>query len=195
MPSRGSLFCLGTSPSWRLRRVNMLGPKSHPNHSRRNPAQHRPPSHQLQKSWKRRPLMTREQAADESILDENLQPLSHAGGKLAAGLDFAQRIDADWLSAQARGENIGGRDRVLNREVDSHPSDRRHRMRRIADAEQPGTKPRRKRSTATDSRLIWSQSVDLVYAITKIRREGREVRGGTLRVPCSLDLRRSLPCE
>ncbi len=36
---------------------------------------------------------------------------------------------------------IGGRHRILNREIDADAADRRHRMRGVADAKQPGTGP------------------------------------------------------
>ena len=51
-----------------------------------------------------------------------------------------QRIDI--LAARQRpGEDVGGRDRVLDREVDADAADRRHGVRGIADREQPGPVP------------------------------------------------------
>src|SRR5271166_1317008 len=120
----------------------MLGAKSHSDRSRRDSPQDRPSSHQLQNPRKREPLIAAEHATDKSILYENLQALRHAGRKLAPSLDLAQSVDANRSFAQSRGEDIRGRDRVLNREVDSHLSDWRHRMRRIADAQKSGAAPR-----------------------------------------------------
>ena len=39
------------------------------------------------------------------------------------------------------GQQVGGRDRVLHREVDADAADRRHRMRGVADAQQPRPRP------------------------------------------------------
>jgi hypothetical protein len=47
-----------------------------------------------------------------------------------------QRAFAQWAR-----EPIGGGDRVLHREIDSHAADRRHRMCRIADADQSRPPP------------------------------------------------------
>ena len=58
---------------------------------------------------------------------------------------------------QLRRQQIGGRDRVLNREIDADAADRRHRMRGVADAEQPRARPRGSRLIATVSSLTSSQ--------------------------------------
>jgi hypothetical protein len=42
---------------------------------------------------------------------------------------------------EPRGEQVGGGDRVLDREVDADASDRRHRVRRVADAEEARLAP------------------------------------------------------
>lgn len=119
----------------------MLRPKSHPDRACRDSPQNRPSSELFQSPWKRHPLIGTKHASDESILYENLHALRDAGWKLAPGLHFTQRVDTDRSFAQSRGEDIRGRDRILNREVDTHPANRRHRVRGIADAQEPGAKP------------------------------------------------------
>src|SRR3546814_5438432 len=47
---------------------------------------------------------------------------------------------SDWSSDVCSSDLRGG-NRILHREVDSYPADRRHRMRGVADREQAGTRP------------------------------------------------------
>jgi hypothetical protein len=72
-------------------------------------------------------LMTR-------FLDQELEALRQTPRKIATYLYLAQMIIGEPAFAQRHTENIGGGDRVLNREVDADASHRGHRVRRIADA-------------------------------------------------------------
>ena len=127
--SRFAFSSLRSARGWHFRRLQMLGAKSQSDRSRRDSPQHWPASKLLQHPRKREPLIAAEHAADKSILYENLQALRHTGWKFAPSLNLAQCVDTNRSFAQPRGEDIRGRDRILNREVDSHPSDWRHRMR------------------------------------------------------------------
>ena len=51
-----------------------------------------------------------------------------------------QRIDVV-AARQRTGEDIRRRDRILDREIDADPADRRHGVGGIADREQPGPMP------------------------------------------------------
>ena len=70
---------------------------------------------------------------------------------------------------------IRGRHRVLNRQVDADAADRRHRVRRVADAQQPGPLP-------------VAQPVDLhgqqlhVVPVVRARRRGRARNGASLAI-------------
>ena len=77
------------------------------------------------------------------VLDEHLQPLRHPRREHAAALHGGEIVVADGPGAQRRGQAVRGRDRVLDREIDADAADRRHRVRRVADAQQPRPVPLR----------------------------------------------------
>ena len=53
----------------------------------------------------------------------------------------ASRPSTSLAARERAGEDVGGGDRVLDGEVDADAADRRHRVRRIADRQQPGPVP------------------------------------------------------
>ena len=79
-------------------------------------------------------IRTSQHAPDYSVLHGDLKSLRGARRKLATLLHCAQVLLGDGSLLQARSQNIGGGDGVLDREVDPDAADRRHRMRGIADA-------------------------------------------------------------
>ena len=82
-------------------------------------------------------------------------------GNLAAVLDGGEVGLGEAALAQGAGQEVGGRDRVLDGEVDADAADRRHGVRRVADAQQARAVPAsRSRSTATVSSLTSSQLVE-----------------------------------
>src|SRR5260370_2486402 len=82
-----------------------------------------------------------ERARDVAIVYEKLEALRDAGRKIAARLHLAQVILGEPALAQRRRENICGGDRVLNREIDADAAHRRHRVCRVADAQQARAMP------------------------------------------------------
>ena len=78
----------------------MLRAETDPDDSRRNSPQYRKVPRQPQEERRHEGPITAQYAADESILDEDLQRLGHAGRKLSASLNLAQRVDADGPLAQ-----------------------------------------------------------------------------------------------
>src|SRR5260370_34654996 len=82
-----------------------------------------------------------ERARDVAIVYEKLEALRDAGRKIAARLQLVQVILGEPTLAQRRRENICGGDRVLNREIDADAAHRRHRVRRIANAQQARAMP------------------------------------------------------
>ncbi len=88
-----------------------------------------------------RPLMGLQNGADDSPLDGELQPLREPHGQSAALLDGLKILVRHLARAERFGEPVGRGDCVLHRHVDAHAADRRHRMRRIADAEEPRPPP------------------------------------------------------
>ena len=62
-------------------------------------------------------------------------------GNVRRCLDGAQVVVARRAGLERRGQAVGGGDRVLNGEIDADAADRRHRVRRVADADEPGPPP------------------------------------------------------
>ncbi len=56
-------------------------------------------------------------------------------------LHVGQHLDADLACAQGTGEPVRRGHRILDGEIDAYPPNRRHRMRRVADAQQAGPVP------------------------------------------------------
>ena len=88
-----------------------------------------------------RPLAGLEDAADDPLLDRELQPLRELHRRGAPGLDRLKILVRRLARAERAGEPVGRGDRVLHRDIDPHAADRRHRMRGIADADEPGPRP------------------------------------------------------
>jgi hypothetical protein len=61
--------------------------------------------------------------------------------------------------AQRLRQQVRRRDRILDRQVDADPADRRHRMGRIADAQQPVAPPARQMAD------LHAQQLDVVPAV------------------------------
>ena len=83
----------------------------------------------------------RQDAVEDAVLDEHLQPLRQAGRELAPALHLAQRVGPDAAGPQRGGEEVGRRDRVLDGEVDADAADGRHGVGRVPDAQQAGPIP------------------------------------------------------
>src|SRR5438445_1229810 len=79
---------------------------------------------------------------DDIVLDHELRPLRDAGRQLAPLLHASQRLDRDRRAAPELGDqNVRGGDGVLDREIDPHSGNRRHRVRGVADTEETGPVP------------------------------------------------------
>ena len=76
-----------------------------------------------------------EDAGDYSFLNHDLDGLDDFGWPFAPLLHLRHKLITQRpLARQRRGEEIGRRDCVLNREVDADAADRRHGMRGVSDA-------------------------------------------------------------
>ena len=85
--------------------------------------------------------MASQNAADDPPLDGKLQPLGKAHRQGASLLDRLKILVRHPAGAKRARKPVRGGDRVLHRHVDAHPADRRHRVRRIADAQEPRAPP------------------------------------------------------
>ena len=93
----------------------------------------------------------------------------------------------DGAVAQLGREQVGRRDRVLDREVDADAADRRHRVRRVADAEQPGLRPLREPVDADGEQLDVVPRAHVVDVGREQRRRGDDLGAerGDVRCACS----------
>ena len=73
---------------------------------------------------------------DEPVLQKDLESLRRPRRKRAAGLYRLQSRIGDPAVGEPRSQNIGGGNRVLDREIDADAADRRHCMSGVADAEE-----------------------------------------------------------
>src|SRR4051812_16449369 len=120
----------------------VLGAEAEADEAGGEPLQQRHPSQETDREWRRHLCVARQHAADHAVLQDHLKPLRRARRKLAPALHGFEIPLRNRTLEKPRGQNIRGGDRVLNREVDPDPTDRRHRMSGIADAQQPGAVPR-----------------------------------------------------
>ena len=102
----------------------MLGTEPHTNHAGGNAAQDRPSSQQPQWPRKRECLRAGENPPDYSVLQQHLKLLHRASRKFAAPLHSAKVADSEVARGQLGSQYVGSRHRILNREIDSHPSNR-----------------------------------------------------------------------
>ena len=61
---------------------------------------------------------------DEAFVREDLEALGYARGEFAAALDFAEMIIGDGAFCERGGEFVRGGDRILNRKIDAHSTNR-----------------------------------------------------------------------
>ena len=113
--------------------------------------------------------------ADDAILDRHLNALRHARRRFAAALYGTQIVQRGAALAQSRHQDVRRGDRVLDRQVDADAADRRHRMRRIADAQQPGTKPGVQPVHRDGQQLHVVPRREFVHAVPQKRRKPHDV--------------------
>ena len=102
----------------------------------------------------------------------HLEPLHDARRKFAAALHLVEVAQPRHALSQDRRQDVRRRDRVLDREIDADAADRRHRMRRVADAQQARAAP----SASAGRRVTVSSftSSKLLIALDAVAREARD---------------------
>ena len=99
----------------------------------RNASQYRPALQQLQNPRSRKSFIAAQDSPDHIVLDQDLQPLRGASREIPPSLDRPKIAFSDVVLSKFWAEYVCCRDRILNRQIDSYPADRRHRMRGIPD--------------------------------------------------------------
>ena len=74
--------------------------------------------------------------ADDVVLDHDLHGLRHPHRKFAAPPHRVEFVFRRAAIGKFRSQQVRGRDRVLDREVDADAADRRHRMRGVGKSQE-----------------------------------------------------------
>ena len=125
-------------------RCDALAPHAETHEAGGQAAQDRKSDEEPQEPRRRDLARAAEDSGNNSFLNYDLDGLDDFRWPFAPLLHLRQKLIARRpLAAQGQGEDIGRRDRVLNREIDADAADRRHRMRGVADAQKPRLVPKR----------------------------------------------------
>jgi hypothetical protein len=163
-------------------RCDALAPHAETYQAGGQPAQDRKSDEKPQEPRRRDLARAAEDTGDYSFLNNNLHALNDFRWPFAPLLHLRQqRIAQRCLAGQWQGENIGRRDRVLNREIDADAADRRHRMRGVADAQKPRLVPKRQAVDRDGQKLDVVEAFEFVNAIGEERSQhGNMVAQGSL---------------
>src|SRR5438132_5111285 len=112
----------------------MLGAGTEADKARGDSAQEREPSEEPADEWK---LVARAGCSpSDAAVNKDLHALNHAHRPFSARLHLLEIRQRNWSRSQFRGEQIRGRDGILQCEVDADSAGRRHGVRAVADAKQ-----------------------------------------------------------
>ena len=111
----------------------MLGTKPDPDYARRNPPQNWPAPEQLQRPRKGQRFRAAKDPPDNVVLYQDLKSLRGPSREIPPLLDDMKLAFGRSSLPQYWAEYVRRGHRVLNCQIDSYPSDRRHGMRGIAD--------------------------------------------------------------
>ena len=119
----------------------MLRTKTEPDYVGRNPPQNWPAAEQLQRPRKGQRFCAAKDPPDNVVLYKDLKSLRSPSREIPPFLDGVKLAFGGSSLQKFWAEYVRRCNRVLNREIDSYASDRRHGVRRIADTEQSRPRP------------------------------------------------------
>ena len=154
---------------------DVLRPEAHADDACRQPPQQREPPEHPHRERRLRRRGAAQHVADDAVLDRHLHALRHARRPFAPALHGAQVVQRRAALAQPRHQDVGGGDRVLDRQVDADAADRRHRMRGIADAQQAGPKPGVQPVHRHGQQLHIVPDREFLHAVAQIRRQPHDL--------------------
>jgi len=150
----------------------VLGSDAHADQAAWDPPQQRDPDEQPKRQRHRElARAAAENGRDDSILHQDLQALDDAGRGQSSPLDLLQVLERQAPVAQRRRQDVRGGHRVLDREVDPDAADGRHRVRGVAEAEEPRAVPRGQAVDENRQQLHVVPAPDVAHPIA---RDGRE---------------------
>src|SRR6516164_2481223 len=113
---------------------------------------------------------------DHPILDEQLEPLRRASREFPTALDRLQVVLVGGSLQEARGQDIGSGNGVLNCQIYADAADRRHGVCRIADTQQAGPVPNPQAIDSDSQQLDVGPIVQFADAIAEVGGEARDLR-------------------
>jgi hypothetical protein len=153
----------------------VLRAHAHADEPGRHAAQQREPIEQAQGPGHANRLVRRQDRPDQAVLHRELHALHHAHGPLSAALHPLQRGEVELVVAQRPRQQPRRGDGVLHGQVDADAADRRHRVRRVADAQQarpgPVAQPVHLHRQQLDLRVPVRQ---LAHALAQPRRQAQQ---------------------
>jgi hypothetical protein len=151
-------------------RCDALAPHAETHEAGGQAAQDRKSDEEPQEPRRRGLAGAAEDTRNHVLLNDDLDALNDLRWPFAPLLHLRQKLIAQRpLASQRPGENIGGGDRVLNGEVDADATDRRHRMRGVADAQKPRLVPKRQPVDRDGQELHVIKTFEFVNAIGEKR--------------------------
>jgi len=119
----------------------MLGTEPDSDYAGGNAPQNWPAPEQLQRPWKGQRFCAAKDPPDNIVLNDDLKSLRGPSWEISPLLDGVKLAFGGSSLQKFWAKYIRRCNRVLNCEIDSHPSDRRHGVRCIADTEQSRPRP------------------------------------------------------
>jgi len=111
----------------------VLGTKPDPDYARRNPPQNWPAPEQLKRPRKGQRFGAAKDPLDNVVLNDDLKSVGGPSWEISPLLDGVKFSFGGSSLQKFWAEYVRRCNRVLNRQIDSYPSDRRHGVRCITD--------------------------------------------------------------
>ena len=173
-------LCLDLRRGQYIRRVDMLWPETEAEDAGGNSAQNGKHIQELEQERRLR-VRARQRGTDNPVLHDELQHLGKTHRQRASVLNRLQVVVAQRPRFQRARKTVGGSDGVLDGEIDADPADRRHGVRSITDAEKARPPPLAQPINGNAEKLDVVPTLQLAYAVRKIRRHLHDAAHGTPR--------------
>ena len=134
-----------------------------------------------QTDWPGEALGRPTESSSDLLAHQLLHALREAGREFAAMLDTRQIANADGAFPEGFGKNIGGRDSVLNGQIDSYTADRRHGVCCVADTNEARPIPLAQAVDLDGEELHVVPVAQLTEAVAEKGSKLRDIRAEMLR--------------
>src|SRR5207253_5004538 len=148
----------------------MLGSRTEADEAGGHLAEKRKPFQQM-KHKRQRIIAARHLTGDHSLMNKYLHPLDQARRPFPACPHFPQIVKRNWTAPHFLREQVRRRNRILDGEIDTNATRRRHGVRRIADAKQSFATPFAQTIDLYSEQLDLRPIIQLGYTIAQKSRE------------------------